>query len=329
MISTVSDSFLNIVATIRQEIENAQHILVVSHIRPDGDAVGSLLGMGLALESIGKSVQMVLSDGVPHNLQHLKGSERVVRQAAGKVDLIIVLDVSDLPRLGNMLDGYQKPDINIDHHYTNEGFARINLVDSQAVATAEVLANRLNDFGLPINPEIANALLTGLITDTIGFRTNNVHPGVFRMVADLMEAGGSLSEMYYPALVQRTFPGALYWGAGLSKLQKKSDLVWSKLTLDDRKCSGYQADDDADLINVLSAIEGVDVAIILVEQSPSRVKISWRLCGNATRSVDVSQIAKVFGGGGHQAAAGAEINGTMTEVEQRVIGITQNFLMNT
>ena len=187
-ISTTQDNLA--VSAIRQEIEAAQRVMVASHIRPDGDAVGSLLGMGLAMIAGGKDVQMVLQDGVPHNFRHLAGSEQVLSKPNGPVDLTIVLDVSDLPRLGNVLDAYGVPDINIDHHFTNEGFARRNLVESDAAATAEVIARHLNAFGLPMTEAVANALLTGLITDTIGFRTANVSPGTMRIVADLMEAGG-------------------------------------------------------------------------------------------------------------------------------------------
>jgi phosphoesterase RecJ-like protein len=317
----------SVIAAIRRKIEDSHRILVVSHIRPDGDAVGSLLGLGLALVAAGKDVQMVLQDGVPHNFKHLSGSDTVKRKPEGAVDLIIVVDVSDLPRLGKALDGYGIPDINIDHHFTNEAFAQLNLIESQASATAEVLARHLTEFGLSINEHVANALLTGLITDTIGFRIKTVTPATLRLVAELMEAGGNLSAMYYPALVQRTIDGARYWGAGLSKLQFQHRLVWTYLSLDDRKRAGYTESDDADLINILSAIEGVDVAMIMVEQSPSRVKISWRSVGVSTQNVDVSEIASKFGGGGHKAAAGAEVDGTLGEVLTRVVAITQEYLI--
>jgi phosphoesterase RecJ-like protein len=317
---------MDIMATIREEIKTAQRILVTSHIRPDGDAIGSLLGFGLALEVAGKLVQMVLVDGVPDSFTHLDGCQRIHEQSSGDFDLIIVLDVSDRSRLGKTLNDDCQIDINIDHHFTNNCYARLNLIESEAVATSEIIARHLPELGLKITPPVANALLTGIITDTIGFRTGNVTADVLRVVADLMDAGGSLSETYYPALVQRTFAGVRYWGAGLSRLQFIDGLVWSYLSLDDCRLSGYLEKDDADLINVLSAIDGADVAMIVVEQSPSRVKISWRLCGNARQSVDVSQIAKLFDGGGHKAAAGAEMDGTLTEVVGKVVGVTQEYL---
>jgi len=316
----------SVISSIRQNIESSHRVLVVTHIRPDGDAVGSLLGFGLALQTMGKEVQMVLPDGVPHNMRHLAGSDQIKLEPDGLVDLIVVLDVSDLPRLGKVLDDYGMPDINIDHHVTNEGFARHNLVENDAVATSEIITRRLSEFGLPMSKDVANALLTGMITDTIGFRTANVSPETLRLVADLMDAGGCLSAMYYPALVQRTMDGARYWGAGLLKIQQQDRLVWTHLSLKDRGRAGYIGNDDADLINILSAIEGADVAMIMVEQSPSRVKISWRLCGQAIHNVDVSKIASKLGGGGHKAAAGAEIDGTLAEALKKAVGITHEYL---
>ncbi len=308
---------------VRDQILKADRIVVVSHIRPDGDAVGSLVGLGLAIKAVGKDVQMVLNDGVPGNLRFLEGSDLVQSQTNGPFDLTIVVDCSDLRRVGDALNGDLVPDINIDHHPTNLNFAIVNVVEIQAVATAEILALHLNDLGLPLTQPVANALLTGMITDTIGFRTANTSMRALRVAADLMEAGGELSESYYNALVQRSFTAARYWGMGLSKLQREGRMVWTDLSMADRERAAYPGRDDADLVNVLSTIEDVDVAIIFVEQSSKRVKISWRLTGQAQAGLDVSQIALRFGGGGHKAAAGAEVEGSLSEVQDHVLEATR------
>ena len=315
-----------IVAAIRQEMGAAQRILIVSHIRPDGDAVGSLLGLGLALQAAGKMVQMVLSDGVPANFRYLHGSAEVRTQAEGQFDYRIVVDCAEVKRIGPALNGFGPPDLNIDHHPTNEQFGRTNLVIPEAVATAEILAQLLPDLGLVISPQVADALLTGLVTDTVGFRTSSLHPAAMRTVADLMEAGGDLPRVYYPALVQRSFPAVLYWGAGLVKLQREERMAWTSLTLNERHAAGYPDRDDADLINVLSAIEGVVLALIFVEQGPEHVKISWRVCGPASPDLDVSRVAQQFGGGGHRAAAGAEMAGSLAEVQETVLAATKKLL---
>jgi phosphoesterase RecJ-like protein len=125
------------------------------------------------------------------------------------------------------------------------------------------------------------------------------------------------------ALVKKSFPAARYWGAGLSKLEQKDGIVWATLTLEDRRKSGYSGNDDADLINMISAIEGNKVGMIFVEQNDHHVKISWRAL---EPGVDVSGVAKYFNGGGHAAAAGADIPGSLTEVQPLVLRTTQEML---
>lgn len=314
------------VRAIREAFANAQRVLLVSHIRPDGDAVGSLLGLGLALQQAGKDVQMVLSDGVPTSFRYLEGSNQVVTQPDGKFDLIIVVDCSELGRAGNAPNGVLKsgtvPDINIDHHITNLNFARLNLVINDAAATAEVLARLLPQVGLTITPAVANALITGLIADTLGFRVAGVTPRVMRLAADLMEAGANLYECYQHTMLDRSFNAARYWGAGLTSLVRDGRMVWATLTLADRKAMNYPGRDDADLINVVSSITEADISLIFVEQKDERIKVSWR----AKPGYDVSQVALQFGGGGHTAASGADIPGDLFEVQQAVLEATRKLL---
>ena len=157
-------------------VSRADRILIISHIRPDGDAVGSTLGLGLMLEEMGKEVSLVLEDGVPKVFNHLTGSDRIIREAVGVFDLVIVVDSSDIDRIGSVLDEFGEPDVNIDHHPTNTQFAKLNLVRDNAVATAEIIFDLAQELSFPINLPIAEALLTGLLTDSLGFRTSNTNP---------------------------------------------------------------------------------------------------------------------------------------------------------
>lgn len=309
-------------AAVRQAgewIAAAQRCLVVCHIRPDGDAVGSLLGVGLALEMAGKQVQMVSEDGIPSACRGLEGAQRVRRNAEGEFDLIIVVDSSDQERTGTVLSGARVPDICVDHHPTNQMFARLNLVDAAAVATAEMIAELLPDWGMAITTPVAAALLTGIVTDTIGFRTANVTPKALRLAAELMEKGANLAEIYQRSLVDRSFEAMRLWGEGLSRLERSGRLVWTTLMLDDRRRVQYPGRDDGDLINILSAVEGADIAIIFIEQPNGRVKVSWR----AQPGYDVSQIALSLGGGGHAAASGAEVSGSVADVRRTVLELTR------
>jgi phosphoesterase RecJ-like protein len=318
----------HIVAQIRDELQRVQRILLVSHLRPDGDAIGSLLGLGLALQAAGKDVQLVLADGLPVGYRQLPGSEQVNVKAEGSFDYIIVLDCSELMRVGNVIQNYPTPDLNIDHHVTNTKFARINFVQTEAVATAEIIAVNLVGFGLSLTKPVAEGLLTGMITDTIGFRTSNMNAQALKVAATLIEAGANISELYHNALVKRSFVAARLWGIGLSRLQREDGIVWTALSRADCKEIGYPGFDDADLVNVLSAIDEAQIALIFIEQPNGRVKISWRVNIQAGAALDVSQVALQFGGGGHRAAAGAEIDGPFDVARERVLLATRLILEN-
>jgi len=308
---------------IRERLVNAKSIIIASHVRPDGDAIGSLLGLGLALRDAGKSVQMVLADGAPSSFKHLEGSELITKEPSGEHDTFITVDCADFKRTGKVFENFGQPDINIDHHKTNENFGKLNLIEAEEVATAAILTNCLIEWGYVITKPIAAALLTGIITDTLGFRTSSTNPSALRLCATLMETGADMPDLYMRSLVKKSFPAAKYWGAGLSSMEHKNGIVWATLTLEDRKRSGYGGNDDADLINMISAIDGDKVGMILVEQSDNHVKISWRAL---TTGIDVSQVAKHFNGGGHAAAAGADIPGALNEVKALVLKTTREIL---
>jgi phosphoesterase RecJ-like protein len=308
---------------IQERLNIARKVVIASHVRPDGDAIGSLLGLGIALQGAGKSVQMVLVDGVSSSFRHLQGSEKIVREPSGEHDTFITVDCADFKRVGKVFENFGQPDINIDHHKTNERFGKLNLIEPDEVATSAILANHLPEWGYKITKPVAAALLTGIITDTLGFRTSNTNPSALRLCAMLMETGVDMTDLYMKSLVKKTFPAARYWGAGLSHLEQKNGIVWTTLTVQDRRNSGYGGNDDADLINMVSAIEGNKVGMIFVEQNDHQVKVSWRAL---EPGIDVSKVAQHFNGGGHAAAAGADIPGALTDVQPLVLKTTQEML---
>jgi len=308
---------------IKNRLGEAERVIVASHVRPDGDAIGSLLGLGLALRDAGKSVQMVLADGLPSSFKFLEGSHLIEKEPQGGHDAFITVDCADFKRVGKVFENFGQPDINIDHHKTNERFGKLNLIEAEEVATSAILTKRLPEWGFRITKPIAAALLTGIITDTLGFRTSNTTPESLRQAAALMESGVNMPEIYMNALVRKSFPAAKYWGAGLSSLESRHGIVWGTLSLADRKAAGYGGNDDADLINMISAIDGNKVGMVFVEQSDNRVKISWRAL---VPGLDVSKVAKRFKGGGHAAAAGADIEGGLEEVRSEVLKTTREML---
>jgi len=305
---------------IKDRLEKSKSVVITSHVRPDGDAIGSLLGLGLALRDAGKAVQMVLVDGVPTSFRHLEGSDLIIKEPNEEHDLFVTVDCADFKRVGKAFENFGGPDINIDHHKTNENFGKLNLIEAEEVATAAILTNHMPEWGYEITKPIAAALLTGIITDTLGFRTSNTNPSALRLCAKLMETGVDMSDLYMRSLVKKSFPAAKYWGIGLSSMEHKNGIVWATLTLEDRKRAGYGGNDDADLINMISAIDGNKVGMIFVEQSDNHVKISWRAL---EPGIDVSQVAKHFNGGGHAAAAGADIPGALSEIKPLVLKTTR------
>ena len=306
---------------VAEKLDQSQRIVIVSHVRPDADAVGSVLGLGLALRNKGKIVQMVLEDGTL-GFNYLPQIDLIRREPEGELDFIVVVDCSDPKRVGHVLKTYGKPDLVVDHHKTNLNFGTYNIVEPYQVATAGILYDHMPKWGLKLDKNVATCLLAGIIGDTIGFRTSNVNSAALRSAAALMDLGADLNRIYREELVLRSFKAVRYWGSGLSRLQQDNGIVWTSLTLEDRDSIGYPGNDDADLVNILSSVREAQIAVIFVEQSQNDVKISWR----ARPGIDVSGIASFFGGGGHAAAAGADVKGSLDDVQKHVLLETNKLL---
>jgi phosphoesterase RecJ-like protein len=303
----------------RALLEGAAEIAIVSHERPDGDAVGSLLGLGLSLRRRGQRATAVLGAGLPARYGFLPGAGDVQQAIPAATDLLVAVDCAELSRTGIPAGDLRRPaGINIDHHPTNSRYAHVNLVDPQAAATSQILYRLSPALGLPIDRDVATNYLAGLVSDTIGFRTPNVTPGVLRLAADMEGQTGALAEVYDQLLNRRSFSAARYWGAGLARLERQGPVIWTQLTLEDRLAAGYSGSDDADLINLLGTVEGSEVSLVFVEQSGGQVKVSWR----SRNGMDVSRLAQDFGGGGHEPAAGATVSGALDDVVRRVIDAT-------
>jgi phosphoesterase RecJ-like protein len=304
-------------------LENAPSIAILTHTRPDGDAVSSLLALFLSLSELGRQVTAVLHDPLPPRFQSLPGADQIEHQLQGDEDLLIVVDCATPDRIS--LSEEERPstvDINIDHHPTNPRFGKVNIVNPEAVSTTQVLYDMMLDLNFPITPDVASNLMAGLITDTIGFRTQNVGPQVFTMAAELLGMGIPYAEIYQNSLTEQSYSSVKYWGCGLGNLNREDSLAWTHLSLQDRAAVGYQGNDDADLTNLLSAIEGVQVAVIFIEQQNGKVKVSFR----SKDGINVSVLAEKFGGGGHAAAAGAMLEGKLDDTIEKVLAATREYV---
>ncbi len=307
----------------RELISRNRTMLLLTHQRPDGDALGSMLGLSHMLRAAGKKTYPVLSEGISSVFRYLPGSGDIRPELPSAFDICILLDCADSERI-SVPDGTptRAPELIIDHHVTNGRFAAINLVDPAATATSELIVDLAEGLGLSIPPEAAICLLAGVVTDTLGFRTPNTGLHTLDVVQRLMRDGGSLPETVDRSLHRRSFAAARYWGAGLSRLEREGELVWTSLTLEDRRAAGYPGRDDADLVNILSSIEGQSATVIFIEQDGGKIKVSWRVGSG----LDVTGLAASFGGGGHPAASGASLEGSLEEVIRNVLARTKAWL---
>lgn len=310
--------------SIKQQLSNANKVVIVSHIRPDGDAVGSALAFGNALREAGKEVQCVLQDGIAERYRYLPGALEVTASVSLDYDYLIVVDSADSNRVGTVLDDLPMPDLVVDHHKTHSDFGKIDYVVPESEATALLLTTKLVDWGLEISKDTATCLMVGLLADTLGFRTNNTTPLALRTAADLMEKGADLVHVYHQTLSMRSLSEIRYWGQGLTKLELKDGVLSSSLTLDDRIIAGYPENDDADLINTLTVVPEALVSVLFIEQENEGVKVSWR----SVKGLDVSGIAARFGGGGHASAAGADIKGKLEDIKKLVLAETHHYVNN-
>lgn len=307
---------------IKEQLRKAQRVVVVSHIRPDGDAVGSMLGFGTALREAGKEVQCVLEDGVAERYHFLAGAADVSQEVSLDYDYLIVVDCADKFRVGSVLEKLPPPNLVVDHHKTHINFGSLDYVEPDSEATALMLTEKLPAWGLKVSPDVAPCLLTGLLTDTLGFRTNNTSPKALRIAAELMEKGADMVKVYHNTLSMRSLAEIRYWGQGLTKLDLTDGILTSTLTLEDRLIAGYPENDDADLINMLTVVPDALISILFIEQKEDSIKVSWR----SVKGIDVSNIASTFGGGGHESAAGADIAGKLDQVKTRVLEETRKYL---
>ncbi len=314
------------VAAARRRLEQANSVLALTHYAPDGDALGSLLGFGLAVRALGKHITLACADPVPDTFRFLPHASLVSPKLNLNADLIVALDAADLGRLGDLAPKLpRQPDLQFDHHITNTGFATINFLDVQAASTAELVADLLEPLGLPTTTEVAQCLLAGLVSDTLGFRTSSTTPKTMHLAQTLVNAGASLQNTIDQALHKRSVGAVRLWALGLANLQLADRVVWATLPLSTRAAAGYNGKGDADLINLLTTVREADVAITLTEREDGKVKVSWR----STPKYNVSLVAQQFGGGGHAAAAGAEIAAPLAEAEQQVLQATRALMQAT
>lgn len=308
--------------TIIRLIREAGRILIITHVAPDGDAIGSALALTHALEALGKECVPVCRDPVPLPYRYLPGSDRLTNAPRGSFDLVISLDCSDLQRLGTVYDRERYahiPLINIDHHVTNVQFGTVNWVDPRAAATAQMLVHLIRALEIPLNETIATCLLNGILTDTRGFRTSNTTPEVMEDAVTLMRAGAPLAEITEQVFNRHPLTMIRLWSEALQGLRLDGHVLWTQITREMRERTGHLEESDGGLVSFLASAVEADIAVVFNEQADGQVDVSIR----AVPGFDVSQVALSLGGGGHPQAAGCTLPGPLDVVRERVLAALQ------
>ena len=321
-------SYPKVIDRIIEVIREHKTFCIVGHMRPDGDCIGSQLGLALALRNEGKKVAVWNQDAIPLKYKFLVGDGLIEKPRHGeKFDCVIATDCASYERLGKVGDCVQdrKVLINIDHHASNPRYGDVNWVSPREPSTGELIYRLLKVARWPITKPMADLLFTAISTDTGSFQYPNTRPGTFHAGAELVTRGANLAkicdEVYqsYPLsrakLLQHVY--------SKFRLTDSNRIAWLWLKKKDFTRTGAESDDTEGLIDHLRAIEPVVVACVFEEIEPEMTRLSLR---SKNPQVNVSEICGQFGGGGHPAAAGARIPGKPLSVQRKVIAAVKRAL---
>jgi phosphoesterase RecJ-like protein len=316
-------------------LNTAQRVLCISHVKPDGDAIGSLLGMGWLLTALGKTPVLALQDETPVEHRALPGAEDIITAAApayaGTVrssafDLVVCLDASSPDRMGTAynLDVHgSAPLLVIDHHITNTRFGAHNWVAPECAATCQMLVYLADALQVPLQGALAECLLTGMVTDTLCFRTSNTGAEVLEAAMRLMQGGANLTTITQRTVNRRPFSLIRLWGLILPTVRLAEGVIWATA---DQACfaeAGHGLDDDIGLSGHLVTADEADISAVLTETRDAAGALAVECSFRAKPGFDVAELAFSFGGGGHPAASGCTIAGTLAEVEALVVPAAQ------
>jgi phosphoesterase RecJ-like protein len=307
-------------------IIGAGSIVAFCHVNPDGDAIGSLLGLGHILAALPgeRTVVLACQDRPPESLFFVPGVDRIVNALPDGFapDLVISLDASDPARLGKIFSELAftaVPLVVIDHHITNLHFGNLNYVAPEAASTSQLVLALADALGVALPKEAASPLLVGLVTDTLGFRTSNVTAAELAAAVRLIEAGANLADVSQRTLATRPFKHMRLWGFAFEKARLDGYVLWAEVTKAMREAAGILDEDDGGLVSQLINAAEARVAVVFNELEDGRIEVDFR----ARPGYDVATVALSLGGGGHPQAAGCTIAGPMAEAQARVLPLAQ------
>jgi phosphoesterase RecJ-like protein len=319
----IQDEMRNVVRLVKSK----SRFLITTHVNPDGDGLGAESALFLALKKLRKKVWVVNHDPLPKRFDYLPFTPSYkVSDAMPPHEVCFVLDAGDFSRVR---ENAQRSEfgilVNVDHHYSNNRFGDFNLINPNAAATGEIVYDLVRALGVKVDKGIAESVYTSLVTDTGRFRYTNTTHGVLRLAADLVEAGANASKVS-----ERIF-GDISWQAmSLTRLALESieisdggRIASMTLSQADFRKSGASDEDTENLINLVRNLDSVKIAVFLKELADGRVKLSLR----SKHGVNVADVAKAFGGGGHAYAAGAVMTGPLNNALTKVMKTSRAHLI--
>jgi phosphoesterase RecJ-like protein len=314
---------------ILQSIKRAGRILVASHKDPDGDAVGSLLAMGLALIRLGKQTALYNASPIPAVYQFLPGVHRIQRhlEAPEAYDAALVLDCGDLSRVGESWPTVNRVPvvINIDHHISNTGFGQFQLIDGHACATAEIVTRLIRALDVPLDREMATCIYTGILTDTGSFRFSNTNSAAFAISREMTELGVDPYGVAQHVFGSYSLGRIKLLNLALNSIEISRNGRLSLMTVTRHMLAEThtQQEDVDGLINYARRIEAVRVAALIQEQAngcdPPGGRTRFHVSLRSDGTVDVAALAGAFGGGGHHSAAGFQVEASLPDIKSSLL----------
>lgn len=308
---------------IGEIFQNHQSFVLLSHVRPDGDAIGSQLALGYSLMAAGKSVRMINEDGLPENLAFMAGSEAIETPPSEPLDIevAIALDTATKPRLGDKaLNAASKAKIwiNIDHHISNPKYGDFNLIDATSPATGQILYQLIIALGLPVPAESRDAIYVAVSTDTGSFQYPSTTAATYDLAADLIRRGLDVGAINTNTYDNHPYRRVELMRALLNTLERTPDGLVAHWEMRDqtRIALALTPDDSEGLIDIIRAIRGVQVAVFFEELPDGKIRVSMR---SKDRRYNVCEIAMEFGGGGHALAAGIRMSGPLENAKPLVL----------
>ena len=302
------------------ELKNAKTIVILTHESPDGDAISSSLSVMHALAQFGKNADVVIPEHAK-DFDFLPGADQILNNGKEEqYDLAISVDCTDLKRLAGGKEFFEtaKKTVEIDHHSVNAMFADYNYVDPVSPSCCQVLIAMFEYYGVETTKEIANCILTGMITDTGGFQCGGVTPETFEFAAELIRKGAKIKEICRKALRNKTKAHCKLERLVYDRLEfyENDKIAISYITIEDNQNTGAKLGDEEGLTEMLRDIEGVEVAVLLKEKEG---KNGYKASLRSHETINVSEICLLLGGGGHPGAAGCFIPGTLEQAKAKIL----------